>query len=99
MIQIIALLYASSAGREGLQEFERQAIPILREHGGVLVSASSSSEHSDGPDEIHVIQFPALEYFHNYKNDERLLALSALRSQVIRKIDLYVTDQFYDYIP
>ncbi len=80
MIQIIALLYASKHGIEGLRKFESQAITILREHSGELISASSNADKSDDdPDEIHVIQFPDAAKFESYKNDPRLADLGSLK--------------------
>lgn len=62
MIQIIALLYASENGLEGLRAFESTVIPILREHGGNLISASTNNARTpDDPDEIHVT-----DSFHEY---------------------------------
>ena len=98
MIQIIALLYASENGVEGLREFESQAIPILREHSGTLISATYKANKTEcEPDEIHVIQFPNLESFEAYKFDERILNLSSLKSQMIRKMDVYISDTFVEY--
>ena len=98
MIQIIALLYASNHGIKGLREFEAQAITILREHKGVLISSSSNDIQSpQEPDEIHVIQFPSSENFQAYKNDPRLLRLASLKAQTIRKMDVYITNSFHQY--
>lgn len=98
MIQIIALIYAGKRGLEGLREFESKAISILREHSGILVSASTSSPSiSSGPDEVHVIQFPSNEDFDAYKRDVRLVELSGLRQEVIRKIELHITNEFHVY--
>ena len=64
MIQIIALLYASENGVKGLRVFESQAVPVIRKHGGTLISASFNDHKSAcEPDEIHVIQFPKIENF------------------------------------
>jgi len=98
MIQIIALLYASENGVEGLREFESQAIPILREHYGTLISASYNANKPQGePDEIHVIQFPSVENFEAYKKDDRIINLSSLKAKMIRKMDAYITNTFLKY--
>jgi len=49
------------------------------------------------PDEIHVIQFPSEQSFAAYKADPRLAQLSGLKQQVIAKMEVYVTSEFYDY--
>jgi uncharacterized protein (DUF1330 family) len=98
MIQIIALLYASENGIEGLREFESKVIPILREHEGKLISASSNEDKTlNEPDEIHVIQFPSIEEFNAYKIDLRVVELSSLKSKMIKKADVYITNNFYQY--
>ncbi|GLR69577.1 DUF1330 domain-containing protein [Agaribacter marinus] len=98
MIQIIALLYAGINGVEGLRAFESQVIPILREYNGTLISASyNANEPAGEPDEIHVIQFPSVESFEAYKNDDRIVNLSALKAKMIRKMDIYITTAFLQY--
>ena len=98
MIQIIALLYASENEIEGLREFESKVIPILREHEGKLISASSNEDKTlNEPDEIHVIQFPSIEEFNAYKIDLRVVELSSLKSKMIKKADVYITNNFYQY--
>ena len=98
MIQIIALLYASKNGIEGLRAFESKVIPILREHGGRLISASSYAERKEGEaDEIHVIQFPSHDAFEAYKQDARVIELRALKDEMISKTEVHVTDVFHEY--
>ncbi len=98
MIQVIALLYASTDGIKGLREFESKVIPILREHGGQLISASTNIDRLiDDPDEIHVIQFPNDKAFETYKNDQRVIKLRSLKDTMIRKMEVHLTNSFYDY--
>ena len=98
MIQIIAFLYASKNGIEGLRGFESKVIPILREHKGNLISASYNENKSiDEPDEIHVIQFPSAESFEAYKSDMRVVELASLKSEMISKMDVLMTNMFYEY--
>ena len=98
MMQIIALRYACKNGIEGLRAFESKAIPILREHGGILISASFNDNKSENePDEIHVIQFPSVESFEAYKNDPRVINLASLKAKMIRKMDVYITNSFHQY--
>ena len=98
MIQIIAFLYASKNGIEGLREFESKVIPILREHKGNLLSASYNENKTvSEPDEVHVIQFPSIENFEAYKRDVRVVELASLKSEMISKMDVYITDGFHQY--
>jgi hypothetical protein len=98
VIQIIALLYAGENGIEGLREFESKVMPILREHKGNLISASFNENNTlEEPDEIHVIQFPSIEEFNAYKIDPRVVELSSLKSKMIKKADIYITNKFFRY--
>ncbi|MDO6719896.1 hypothetical protein Q4575_10815 [Psychrosphaera sp. 1_MG-2023] len=98
MIQIIALLFAGDKGIEGLREFESRAIEILREHQGELISASFNDvKGADEPDEIHVIQFPSPDHFNAYKNDKRLIELASLKNAMVNKMQVYITNRFYQY--
>ena len=93
MIQIIALLYANQNGLAGIREFESQVIPILREHQGNLISASANTDKSeDEPDEI-----PSVENFDAYKNDPRVINLASLKSKMVRKMDVFITNSFHQY--
>jgi uncharacterized protein (DUF1330 family) len=98
MIQIIALLFASQNGIKGLREFESKVMPVLREHGGRLISASTNIDRSNGePDEIHVIQFPSSREFEAYKNDQRIIDLRAFKDTMISKMVVYLTNSFHEY--
>ena len=98
MLQIIALLYASENGLTGLREFEAKVIPILREHGGKLISASTNLSRAAGePDEIHVIQFPSVTAFEAYKNDQRVVDLASFKKKMISKMEVHVTNSFHEY--
>ena len=99
MIQIIALLYASDSGLAGLRAFESQAIPILREHGGQLISASTNLDRAAGEaDEIHVIQFPSVDAFEAYKNDQRVIDLRSYKETMISKMEVHITNSFHEYL-
>lgn len=107
MIQIIAHLYAGSAGITGLRAFESKAIPILKKHRGNLISASyrssssshekNGNDHPNSPDEIHIIQFPSLSDFENYTSDAALASLREEHPHSIRKAELHITDSFHHY--
>ena len=98
MIQIIVFLYSGNRGIEGLRDYESKVIPILREHGGILLSASSSSQKIDSdPDEIHIIQFPTAENFTSYRNDVRIKSLIEDRQEFVSHMELHITNEFHEY--
>ena len=99
MIQIIALLYAGHGGREALKAYETEVLPILHEHGGRLISASRPSEpRDDDPDEIHIVHFPDMAALTAFRADPRHVALKPRRTDALRDVRLYITDQFVTYI-
>lgn len=99
MLHIVALLYAGDGGVPALRAFERQAIAILRSHGGNLISALAPAPAPDGtePDEIHLLTFPSLTAFEAYRNDPRLAALSDERAHAIRQTVVYTAAETVSY--
>jgi len=98
MIQIIVLLEV--ADPNSLKEFESQAVSIMKQYGGKLVSAFAPnvSESTDGKyGEIHILEFPSLDAFKNYRADRKLITLSELRSKAIRSTAVYVAGEFIRY--
>lgn len=98
MINIVAILHVKNW--QAFNEFEGQAIAILRSYGGELLSAFES-EYSDSADaediEVHCIQFPDAESFKRYRNDPKLAELADLRSQAIDSTKVYVSRKLKEY--
>ena len=98
VIQVVVLLRAGDLGLAGLRVYERQVLPVLREHGGRLLSAFEPVKNApDAPDEIHVLEFPSSEHLQAYRNDPRTEALSALRVTAISATTVYVSKRSVDY--
>ena len=100
MFTIVALLTIRDA--EAFQRFERQAIAIMAEHGGLLDSAFRPRAAADGQppvDEVHVLKFPDEESFERYRLDARLTALAELRATAISATTIYLADREIDYGP
>jgi len=97
-VQVVVLLRAGEPGLAGLREYERQVLPVLREHGGRLLAAFEPVKTSpDAPDEIHVLEFPSTEHLQAYRNDPRIEALAALRESAISATTVYVSERSVDY--
>lgn len=97
MIKIVVILQVRDW--EAFNEFEAQAIPIMKSHGGELLAAfESETSAADAENiEVHYLQFPTLDSFHAYRNDPTLNALSELRSKAIASTDLYVSRREKSY--
>lgn len=99
MIQIVVLLYVGEGGVTALRKHEAEMAPIIYRHGGQIISASHPSAPQPGdPDEIHILHFPDMAAFDDFRNDPDYLAKAEERHQAIRDARLYITDQFVTYI-
>ncbi len=98
MIQVVVLLKVKNI--EKFEGYERQAIKIMAEHSGRLISAFTSNDKESSDiefGEIHVLEFPSVEQFHSYRADQKILELTALREQAIEKTSVYVSNVFKNY--
>jgi uncharacterized protein (DUF1330 family) len=100
MIQIIVLLEVDD--RNLFKEYERHAFRIMRQYGGKLLSAfepSVSESSGNSITELHILEFPSLQAFKNYREDSGLLSYSSLRQQAIKNTTIYVSEKFLTYVP
>lgn len=98
MIQVVVLLRAGERGVAGLREYEREVLPVLREHGGRLLAAFEPiKEAPDAPDEIHVLQFSSRDQLQSYRGDARIEALASVRQRLIAETTAYVSKRRVDY--
>lgn len=99
MIHILAMLHAGSEGIEGLRDYETRVIPVMKMHGGRLLSAfrPKGHEREECPDEIHLIEFPSDEAFQSYRTDPRVARLAELRGVTISKTEIYVSEELLEY--
>jgi len=83
---------------EKLEQFERAAVSIMSDYGGVLASAFEieRNEHGGGK-EIHLLQFPSIEAFSHYREDARHLQLATDRSEAITHTNVKVGLQNKSY--
>ena len=93
MITIVALLTIRDA--QAFEQFERQAVAIMVEHGGRLDSAfrpaAPASTQAPHVDEVHVLKFPSQEAFERYRLDAQVVALASLREQAIAHTSVYIS--------
>ena len=93
------MMHVGAGGIRALREYESKVIPILKEHGGELVSAFTPQNSNDPecPDEVHLITFPSEEAFQSYRADNRILSLSGLRDASLSKTQLLVSKEIIEY--
>jgi uncharacterized protein (DUF1330 family) len=99
VIQIVVLLYVGEGGLTALREHEAEMAPIIYRHGGQIISASHPSAPQPGdPDEVHILQFPDMRAFEDFRTDPDFLAREDQRRHAVRDARVYITDQFVTYI-
>ena len=90
---LVVALHAHPGQETRLHEFERQAMVVLREHGGRLekvIRIEKSLGAEPAPHEVHVLWFPSEAHFASYRNDPRLTDLAPLRAQAIKATSVLV---------
>ena len=90
---VIASLKIKDGQRPRFDEFERQALAIMQQHGGELLRALKPVAllpPGELPDEVHVLCFPSQEALDLYREDPNLKALAPLRAEAIAATHLLV---------
>ena len=95
MIHILVIINAGAGGPKAMRQYESKVVPIMREHGGKLLSAFKPLNNP--PDEIHLIEFPSEEALKRYQQDSRVVELKAEREIAIARTDLYVSSEIINY--
>ena len=81
-----------------LEEFERQAVAIMKRHGGQLLSAFETCRNEDDSgEEVHVLAFPSDEAFAGYRVDGDLVDLKDLRDRAISHTEVLVSKRLKTY--
>lgn len=89
MYKILAILQVRNF--QALDEFERRASVIMSEHGGRIASVFETRRNADGSgEEVHVVEFPDVERYENYRLDDRHGELKALRERAVSCTEIKV---------
>jgi uncharacterized protein (DUF1330 family) len=92
-LTLVVTLHAHAGQEAGLRAYEKQAMAVLREHGGRLekvIRVEASLDAGPVPHEVHVVWFPTEAHFASYRNDPRLADLAPLRAQAIKATSVLV---------
>jgi uncharacterized protein (DUF1330 family) len=84
----LVLIHAHPDKQEVLRQYERQADPIMRRHGGGferVLRPIKGADDPDTPDEVHLLAFASAEGFAAFRADPDLLPLRALREEAVRR--------------
>ena len=98
MIQIIILLEIDDLN--SFREFETKATGIMKKYDGKVTSAFSPNKNlstDDNIGEIHILEFPDMQSFNNYRADEELKNMKDLREKAVISTKIYISEKFVSY--
>lgn len=74
------------------EEFEQQAVSLMKKYQGKVITAFETVRHADGTgEEIHILEFPSESEFAEYRQDGDLAKLTALREQAVSATEVKVS--------
>ena len=77
---------------DALEEFETQAVRIMQEYKGSIVSAFETVRNPDGSgEEVHILQFPSEAHFASYRSDKSFEKLSSIRERAISSTEIIMS--------
>ena len=96
MINILVTLEVKSF--KLLTAFETKAVQIMSVYGGRLISAFETVRNADDSgEEIHLLEFPSLTAFDEYRLDPQLLASAELRNEAIASTEVVISSEQKEY--
>ncbi len=96
MIQVFAKIQVNNFAV--LEKFEHEAAKIMLKHQGRFVTAFETlRNNSDSGEEIHILEFPSIEHFAQFRQDERHLTLKELRAEAISATEIKISTQLKFY--
>ena len=91
MLYLTQLIFLKPGAESAFHEFEAQAIPIIGRYGGTLMLRIRPSAETvievgleELPYEIHLVSFPSLNAFEEFKKDEERKSFLHLKEASIR---------------
>jgi uncharacterized protein (DUF1330 family) len=94
MLYYTQLIYVKPGAEEVFHAFEDAVLPLIQTHNGDLLYRIRPEQKSiiagsgEPPYEVHIVTFPALADFENYKNDPQRLVFMHLKNQSVERIVL-----------
>jgi uncharacterized protein (DUF1330 family) len=96
MINILVTLEVKSF--KLLTAFETKAVQIMSVYGGRLISAFETVRNADDSgQEVHLLEFPSLTAFDEYRLNPQLLASAELRNEAIASTEVVISSEQKDY--
>jgi uncharacterized protein (DUF1330 family) len=92
-LTLCVMLWPVPGNENVLIDYEDQVLNLLGAHDGRLTSRVRSIDESDGPFEVHTIEFASEAALDSYMADPTRLALSAQRDRAIARTQLLRVDR------
>jgi uncharacterized protein (DUF1330 family) len=100
MLYLTVHLFIYPEQADAFHRFENQVLPVFKSHGGMVLLAfqpESTMAEKEMPHEIHVLSIPSEEAFFAYRNDPIVQGLKEERVRVIRKMEIFRSNEAISY--
>lgn len=100
-VYFTVLIYVKAGQTAVLRQYEQQAAPIMTQYGGqfhqIIVPTDIRPKQMTLPDEIHILSFPSVEAFAQYRQDPANQALAHLRDEAVDRA-VFITGKLDNYL-
>lgn len=87
-VTLCVLLWAREGREADLISYEDRVLPLLPDHGGLVLWRARGAGEGGQPLEVQLIQFPSEDALAGYMSDERRAALSGDRDAAIERTEV-----------
>jgi uncharacterized protein (DUF1330 family) len=100
MLYLTVHLYGRNGVPGEFRDYELKALTIFRKHGGDIVVAytpTADPTRAETPEEIQVLRIASRAALDAFMHDPERLALATEREAVIRKTEVFLSDELVSY--
>jgi uncharacterized protein (DUF1330 family) len=100
MLYVTVKLYGKKGVRGEFKEYEKKVLDIFKKYGGEIVVAyapAMEDNSEDVPDEIQVLRIADRSQFNAFMQDPERLKMADERTSVIRKTEVYLSEEIIEY--
>jgi uncharacterized protein (DUF1330 family) len=100
MLYITVMLYGKQGIKGEFREYETKALNIFKNYGGEIITAYAplnDGSQEETPDEIQILKIENKAELEKFMNDPDRIKIADERNAVIRKTELYLSDEIVQY--
>lgn len=100
MLYVTVMLYGTQGIKGEFRAYETKALNIFKSYGGEIVTAYrplNNGSQQEMPDEIQILKIDNKAELEKFMNDPARIKMADERSAVIRKTELYLSDEIVQY--